>query len=74
MRLLLCSGGASPALCIVPLKTALTHCSGLSLHGLQPSYLHSAAVFEQGDDMTALMLAAAAGHEACVKELLYAGK
>jgi len=24
--------------------------------------------------MTALMLAAAAGHEACVKELLYAGK
>lgn len=24
--------------------------------------------------MTALMLAAAAGHEACVKELLYAGE
>jgi hypothetical protein len=27
----------------------------------------------QGDEMTALMMAAANGHEACVRELLYAG-
>lgn len=35
--------------------------------------LNTPLVCAQGDDMTALMMAAANGHEACVRELLYAG-
>jgi|APGre2960657505_1045072.scaffolds.fasta_scaffold88374_2 ankyrin repeat protein len=54
-------------------KQCSDDCSGCGhiTWGLGPLTL--AGVTGQGEDMTALMMAAANGHEACVRELLYAG-